>query len=278
MHTCDAQELPPPVEVWGLALTPFRLGEALDYIDRLVQSARPSYFITANVHYAMLVESDPSLAAVNRKAAFLLADGMPLVWASRWKGGRLPERVAGADLIPALCARAAANGYRVFFLGGAPGVADEAARRLCARYEGLQVVGVESPPFRELSRAECGALAGRIRAARPDLLFVAFGQPKGEKWLADNLEELGVPVCVQVGASLDFAAGRVSRAPRLVQRLGMEWAYRLYLEPGRLLRRYAANGWFGLRMLARDLAAWLRQPPGPRHGRRAAPQQTGRAP
>jgi N-acetylglucosaminyldiphosphoundecaprenol N-acetyl-beta-D-mannosaminyltransferase len=185
-------------------------------------------------------------------AAFNVADGMPLVWASRWHKARLPERVAGSDLFPALAELAAEKRYRVFLLGGAPGVADTAAQNLCRRYPGLQVVGVEAPPFRDLSADEEAALLARIRAARPDMLFVAFGQPKGEVWLARNHQALGVPVCVQVGATLDFIAGRVPRAPRFLQRVGLEWAYRLYQEPGRLFTRYARNAAFLLRMFARD--------------------------
>lgn len=252
MALAEGEEIK-PVRVWGVPLLPVTFAQALDQFDRLIQSGKPHYVITANVHYAMLTEQDASLVPLNQGAAFLLADGMPLVWASRWKRGRLPERVAGSDLIPALCARAAERGYRVFFLGGSPGVGEEAATRLKSRHPSLQVVGIESPPFRPLSQEEQAGLISRIRSARPDLLFVAFGQPKGERWIAEHLTELGVPVCMQVGASLDFVAGRVPRAPRFIQRIGMEWAYRLYREPGRLLLRYMANGWFVLRRLARDL-------------------------
>src|SRR5262249_34344540 len=157
--------------------------------------------ITANTHYAMLTEKDAGLRAINSRAAFILADGAPLVWASRWQGSPLPERVAGSDLIYELSDRAAKQGYRLFFLGGAEGVAEEAARRLGARYPGLQVVGTECPPFRELTGDEEDALCARIRSTRPDMLFVAFGQPKGERWIDRRLGALRVPVSVQVGAS-----------------------------------------------------------------------------
>jgi N-acetylglucosaminyldiphosphoundecaprenol N-acetyl-beta-D-mannosaminyltransferase len=132
-------------------------------------------------------------------------------------------------------------------------VAVEAAEALSRRFPGLRIVGTEAPPIRELSAEELAALLERIRTARPDLLFVAFGQPKGESWIARHLQTLGVPVCVQVGASLDFVAGRVSRAPRRLQRLGLEWAYRMWLEPSRLAPRYARNARFLLGMIARDL-------------------------
>ena len=242
-----------PVWVWDLPFAPMTLSETVNAVSALVESRRPSFFITANTHYAMLTKKHPDLHAVNTRAAFLVADGAPLVWASRWQGMPLPERVAGSDLIFDLCARAAERKYRVFLLGGATGIAEEAARRLCRRYPKLHIVGIESPPFRAPTAEEHAVLVARIRATRPDILFVAFGQPKGEFWIADHLQALGVPVCVQVGASLDFVAGQVRRAPRVLQRLGLEWAYRMWREPRRLGPRYARNARFLLGMVARDL-------------------------
>jgi N-acetylglucosaminyldiphosphoundecaprenol N-acetyl-beta-D-mannosaminyltransferase len=241
------------VWVWGLPLAPMTRSQTVEAVVELVEAGQPSFFITANAHYAMLTREIPGLQAVNAQAAFVLADGAPLVWASRWKGRPLPERVAGSDLIVDLCGRAARNGYRIFLLGGAEGVAVEAAESLSRRFADIRIVGTECPPFRKLSAEEHAALLDRIRAARPDLLFVAFGQPKGESWIAEHLQELEVPVCVQVGASLDFIAGRVRRAPRRLQRLGLEWAYRMWLEPSRLAPRYARNARFLLSMVARDL-------------------------
>jgi N-acetylglucosaminyldiphosphoundecaprenol N-acetyl-beta-D-mannosaminyltransferase len=254
MATDSAQGLQ-PVWVWGLPLAPLTFGQALEHVETLIKARAPAYFITANLHYAMLTARDRHLADVNEKAAFLLADGMPLVWASRWRPRGLPERVAGSDLVPALCERASQKGYRVFLLGGPPGVAEEAARKLCERFPGLQVVGTECPPFRELSAEEQAGLQDRIRAARPDLLFVAFGQPKGEFWLAAHCQALGVPACAQIGATLDFIAGRVRRSPRWLQRVGLEWAYRLLSEPARLTGRYARNFLFALKMGALDLVS-----------------------
>jgi len=178
---------------------------------------------------------------------------MPIVWASRWRTGRLPERVTGSDLIPALCELAERKGYRVFFLGGAPEVAKEAERRLREKHPNLQIVGVEAPPFRELTPEEHAELTARIRAANPDMLFVSFGQPKGELWLQQHCESLGVPVTAQVGATIDFLAGKVTRSPRWMQRTGLEWFYRFSREPKRLGSRYAGNIWFIMRMLYRDL-------------------------
>jgi N-acetylglucosaminyldiphosphoundecaprenol N-acetyl-beta-D-mannosaminyltransferase len=242
-----------PVWVWGVPFAPLTMAETVSAIEDRIKALRPTFFITANVNYAMLTYDNPDLRAVNEKAAFIVADGAPLVWASRWQGSPLPERVAGSDLIIEISARAAKEGYRLFFLGGAEGVAAKAASWLRERFPGLQVVGFESPPFRELSVDEQDALAARIRSARPDLLFASFTQPRGERWLAANCDSLGVPVTANIGAAIDFAAGRVRRAPRWVQKCGLEWAFRLGNEPRRLASRYARNAWFIARMVARDV-------------------------
>ncbi len=251
--TPEGAAMSQPVWIWGVPFAPWTRAQAADAAALLAESGRPSFFITANAHYAMLSHEQAELRAVNARAAFILADGAPIVWASRWKRSPLPERVAGSDLIYDLCERAAARGHRVFLLGGAEGVADAAARRLADLYPGLEVAGTACPPHRGLGDEEHERLLAQIREARPHLLFVAYGQPKGELWIARHLESLGVPVCVQVGASLDFIAGRVRRAPRWVQKIGMEWAYRLSLEPRRLAPRYAANARYLLRMITQDL-------------------------
>lgn len=234
----------PPVNIWNLPILPVTLAEAVNEVDRLIEARAPGYFITANLNYAMLTDRDPRLREVNRQAAFILADGMPLVWYSRLVRRRLPERVAGSDMIYALCQRAAEKGHRVFFLGGMPGVADEAAKRLGQQFPGLTVAGVEVPPFREWTAAEHVRLVERIRNAAPDLLFAALGQPKGELWLHQNREALGVPACVQIGASFDFVVEKIHRAPRWIQRLNLEWAYRICCEPRRMFPRYLSNAWF----------------------------------
>jgi N-acetylglucosaminyldiphosphoundecaprenol N-acetyl-beta-D-mannosaminyltransferase len=246
----------PHTTIWGLPLACVTRSQAVELVDRLIACGQPHFFITANLHYAMLTDRDPRLVDVNRRAAFLVADGMPLVWYSRLWQRPLPERVAGADLIYELCQRAVPRGHRVFLLGGAPGVADEAAQNLCRRFPGLQIAGVESPPFRPLTAQEQADLIGRIRHARPDLLLVAFGQPKGELWLGTNCQALGVPVCVQMGATLDFVAGRVRRAPRWLQRLGLEWVFRAVQEPRRLAPRYFADLLFLAKAMLRDV--WRR--------------------
>jgi len=245
------------------------MAETVKAIGNLIETGRPTFFITANTHYVMLTQKNPDLQVINARAVLILADGAPLVWASRWMGSPLPERVAGSDLVFGLSAEAAKEGYRLFFMGGAEGIAEEAARRLRKLYPELQVVGTECPALHELTWEEEAALIGRIRAARPHILLVAFGQPKGERWINQHLEELGVPVSVQVGASLDFAAGRIRRAPLWMRNSGLEWACRLGLEPRRLFGRYVRNAWFIARMVARDMRQAM--------GRRRTPHSSSHA-
>lgn len=242
-----------PVWVWGVPFAPVTLEETVEAVDALIEKGAPSYFITANLHYVMLTSELADLPAINAGAALIVADGAPIVRAARRRPVPLPERVAGSDLIFHLCERAAGRGHRIFLLGAPEGVAEEAAEKLRARYPGLQIVGTECPPFRKLSDDEHAQLIDRIRVARPDLLFVAFGQPKGERWIFENHERLGVPVSVQVGASLEFAAGRFARAPRWMQNSGLEWVFRLLQEPRRLFLRYASNALFLGRMVLLNL-------------------------
>ena len=197
----------PACRIWSVPFHPLRYDEVVDLVDDLITVGRPTYFITANLNYVMIAHRCKALEAVNHRAAFVVADGITLVWASRWKRTPLPERVTGSDLIYGLSELAARRGYRVFLLGGGPSVAEEAARNLTARYPGLRIVGVESPPFRPLDVVETEALESRIRQARPDLLLVSFGQPKGELWISERLDRLAVPVSVQVVRSHRLCCG-----------------------------------------------------------------------
>jgi N-acetylglucosaminyldiphosphoundecaprenol N-acetyl-beta-D-mannosaminyltransferase len=249
-----------PVWVWGLPLAPLKLTETVEAASALVEKGEPAFFITANTHYAMLTRESPDLNEVNARAAFIVADGAPLVWAARRRAIPLPERVAGSDLIFELCALAARKAYRLFFVGGAPDVAALAGRRLTERFPGLQVVGMASPSFRDFSTAEHEKLKAQIGASRPHILIVAATMPLGERWLASHLADLGVALGVNLGASIDFAAGRIHRAPRWMQKAGLEWAFRLMLEPRRLFSRYARNAWFICSAIVRDFGQGPSQP------------------
>ncbi len=241
------------VNVWGLPLARLDTDGTLDLVDSMIRSGRPGFFITANVHYARLTAGSEYLRELNQRATFITADGMPLVWQARRQGQPLPERVTGSDLIHRMCRQAALRGHRVFFLGAGEGVARDAASRLKQRNPLLAVAGVAAPAFREMSSEDHEALVAKIRATRPDILFAALGQPKGEIWLDRHCQELGVPVCVQIGASLDFIAGHARRAPRWMQRCGLEWLHRVATDPRRLAPRYGRDAWFLVRKVAGSL-------------------------
>ena len=232
-----------PVALLGVPFDNLTVAQALGRIDEMIQSGRPHYVVTANLDFCVQAFDDVELRRILFDAHLVLCDGTPLVWASRLFGNPLPERVAGADLVPKLIERAAREGHRVFFLGGAPEVAREAVARLQALHPNLTIAGHYSPPYRPLLDMDHDEIAARIRAARPDLLLVSFGCPKAEKWIAMHYRALGVPVTIGVGATIDFLAGRVPRAPGWMQRSGLEWIFRLAQEPRRLYSRYAKDLW-----------------------------------
>jgi N-acetylglucosaminyldiphosphoundecaprenol N-acetyl-beta-D-mannosaminyltransferase len=223
--------------------------EALDRIEQMIASRQPHYLATANVDFVVQSRRDLELRRILSDADMVLCDGTPLVWASRWLGNPLPERVAGADLVPALIERAAEKGYRIFLLGATPRAAQLAVEKLAEKFPALHVASF-SPPFKPLLEMDHAEIRRRISAEKPDVLLVAFGCPKQEKWIAMHYRELGVPVCIGVGATVDFLAGYMKRAPRWMQRTGTEWLFRLAQEPRRLFKRYAVDlGVFGFGLL-----------------------------
>lgn len=238
--------------------------EAIDAILALARAGAGGYVVTPNVDHVCLAEEDPSLVDAYRGAALSLVDGTPLLWLARLCGEPLPAKISGADLIEPLLARAAQEGLRVFFFGAAPGVADAAAARLKARVPGLLVCGTASPALG--FEREPGALEGALREVqetRPHLVLVALGCPKQERFMRAHAAALAPAVCLGIGAGLDFCAGRMRRAPAFVSRIGLEWAFRLAQEPGRLWQRYLVRDRaivrIGLGMLR--LRLWLRLQP-----------------
>jgi N-acetylglucosaminyldiphosphoundecaprenol N-acetyl-beta-D-mannosaminyltransferase len=215
----------------------------------MIASRQPHYLVTANVDFLVQAQADAELRRVLNEAHLVLCDGTPLVWASRLLGNPLPERVAGSDLVPVLLKLAAEKMYRVFFLGATLDSVEQAVSRLKEQYPSLNLAGHYSPPFRRLLRMDHEEIKRRIKEAQPDLLFIAFGCPKAEKWMSMHYRDLGVPVVMGVGGTIDFLAGKVKRAPRWMQRAGMEWIFRMACEPRRLFRRYMGDLWgFGWRI------------------------------
>lgn len=255
-----------PVCILGIPFDHVTMPQALAAIDQMIAARRPHYVATANADFLVQSLEDKELRRILIEADLVLCDGTPLVWASRWLGNPLPERVAGADLVPQLLAAAADKGYRVFFLGGKPDVAARAVQRLRARHPGIEITGHYSPPFAPLEKMEHGEIGRRIREAQPDILLVSFGCPKAEKWIAMNYRSLGVPVSIGIGATIDFLAGEVQRAPAWMQRVGLEWSFRFLQEPRRLGPRYAKDlrrfGWAIARQMQAVKAANADAEPG----------------
>lgn len=238
--------------VWDVPFDCVTLHQAVDRIELLIQRRIPSYVITANLNYVMLHHDQLDIPAITRDAELILADGQPIVWRSNIGANQLPERVAGSELIHHLASRAGQNKWGIYFLGGEPGIANKCAQQLARDYPGMRIAGVESPPFRELTATEQAEQGKRIRNSGAQILLVAFGQPKGERWIHQNYQRLGIPVSIQLGASFDFIAGTAKRAPKLWQNLGLEWAYRMLTDPMRLIPRYWSNAKFLATALIRD--------------------------
>jgi len=220
----------------------------------MIASREPHYVVTANVDFLVQALTDAELRRILVEAHLVLCDGMPIVWASKWLGNPLPERVAGADLVPELIRVAAQRKQRLFFLGATSEANDAAVANVRRKFPGAVIAGHYSPPFRPMAEMNHAEIIERVRETNPDLLFVAFGCPKAEKWIASVYHELGVPVVIGVGATIDFLAGRVKRAPLWAQRYGAEWIYRLCQEPRRLFWRYARD----LRHFSWELTKQLR--------------------
>lgn len=212
------------------------LGEAGERIAAYVEAGGAHQIMTANLDFLRLGCQERAFQELLNMADLVVADGMPLVWASRLGDQPLPGRVAGVDLV-AECARLSAQkGYRLFLLGAGAGVAERAAAVLQARYPELVLAGTYAPAG--TSPAEDAVTIERVRAAAPDILLVAFGAPRQDYWIRQHRERLGVPVCIGVGGSFDLLSGRISRAPSWMQRSGLEWLYRFGREPARLWKRY----------------------------------------
>jgi len=217
------------------------LSQAIQEIERLVDARQGGAVYTPNVDHVVKAESDEAFRRAYDQVNLSLADGMPVVWAARFLGCPLSGRVAGSDLVIPLIELAARRKWRVYLLGGAPGVA-EAAARLLVEHFSVSVVGFDSPLIGPDGSDATGGSVGRARAARADLILVALGPPKQELWIHRATDALRPAVALGIGAALDYLVGRLKRPPRWVSRAGLEWMFRLLQEPRRLWRRYLVEG------------------------------------
>ena len=235
------------VDLFGVSIDAVRMDQAvqqvLSWVDEPFGACR--YIVTPNADHTVMLQEHEGLREAYLGADMVLADGFPVILASRLLGRRLPERVAGSDLVPALFAAAdPRRPLRTFLLGAAPGVAERAAERIEADWSGVDVVDTYSPPFGfEHDEVELERILARVHAASPDLLVIGLGAPKQEIWVHQHCARIKAPVALCVGATIDFLAGERSRAPRWLQRIHMEWLYRLLGEPRRLFWRYARDAW-----------------------------------
>jgi N-acetylglucosaminyldiphosphoundecaprenol N-acetyl-beta-D-mannosaminyltransferase len=258
---------PGRVRIGTLDVDRLTFAEAVDAIDQLVRRRRGGAVFTPNVDHVVLAEEDAAFRASYARASLRLADGMPVVWASRVLGQAVPEKVSGSDLIGPVMERAAKKGWRVYLLGASAEVAAKAAAVLRAR--GVDVVGTDSPMVRDPRDAsERQPIVEKVRRARAHVVLVAFGAPKQELFIDAARPETGGAVLLGIGASLDFVAGAVPRAPRWMSSHGLEWLYRLLREPRRLWRRYLLRDPKFLRILWRTYRAARRDAGGALTGRR----------
>ncbi|MGQ9512170.1 WecB/TagA/CpsF family glycosyltransferase [Thermodesulfitimonas sp.] len=221
------------VEILGVPVDAVTVAGAVARVSELIARRGTHQVVTLNPEYLYRAQKEPDLLAIAREACLVTADGVGILWAASVYGYSLPERVTGIDLLVALCDRAAAEGWRVFFLGGQPGVAAAAAGRLREQYPGLVVAGEHHGYF---AASEEAMVLEKIKAATPQLLFVGLGAPKQERWIYKYRQELKNVVAMGVGGSFDVLSGRTKRAPAWMRRWGLEWLGRLFYEPRRWRR------------------------------------------
>jgi N-acetylglucosaminyldiphosphoundecaprenol N-acetyl-beta-D-mannosaminyltransferase len=235
----DAPVVPASDTVHGIPIAITDYDRALRFIDDAVTAGERGYVCVSNVHTVMAAEEDAELRAALQASTFNVPDGMPLVWALNLLGHSLQDRVYGPELMARASARAAENGQRFYLYGGRnQGALVQLALNLRTRFPGIRIVGGYSPPHRPLTADEEQQVADEINATDADVVWVGIGVPKQEKWMARMRDRLDAPVLIGVGAAFDFHAGLVPQAPPMLQRIGLEWAYRLVQEPRRLWRRY----------------------------------------
>ena len=248
------------VALFGLPITNVTMAEAVARVEESIDSGQVCQIATANLDFARNSLRDAKLQEIICDCSMVLADGAPMVWASRLFGRPLEERVTGVDLVPELAALAARRGFGIFLLGSSERSSARAAQLLEERYPGVRIVGRYSPPVAPLATMNDAEILRRLEEAKPDILLVAFGNPKQEYWIHRNRGVLKVPVSIGIGGALDMIAGSLKRAPKWVQNLNLEWLYRMAQEPGRLLPRYVGDATALVRHLPLGLAASRMQP------------------
>jgi N-acetylglucosaminyldiphosphoundecaprenol N-acetyl-beta-D-mannosaminyltransferase len=250
-----------PISVLGLPLDSLTANGAVEAIDDLIRSGETHQVATANLDFWLNSLSDRHLHRIIAGCSLVLPDGMPLVWVSKLLGCPLAERVTGVDLVPRLAELSVRKGYGIFLLGGKGNVAERARELLERKFPGVRIVGTYAPTEEDMARLDHSEILDRIHLAKPEILLVALGNPKQEKWIWMHRKRLGVPVAMGVGGSFEIIVGDVWRAPQWIQKCGLEWAMRLVQEPGRLTPRYLRDFMgLGRKLPLTLLAAWMQRP------------------
>lgn len=227
------------VRVLNAHIDNLTMQEAVGAVKELISQPGETYAVTPNLDHIVILDRDREFVKAYKSAALVLADGMPIIWISRLLKRPIKEKISGSDLFPQICAMCAEEGFSIFILGAAEGVAERAAHNLCFKYKGLHIAGTYSPPLGfERDEQELGRIREYVTRTKPDVLAVALGSPKGEKFLYQHQKEYGVPFGISIGATIDFEAGVVKRAPKWMADRGLEWLYRITQDPKRMLKRY----------------------------------------
>lgn len=228
------------VNICAVGIDQYSFHEVVEIIvQQALNGTQPEYVVTPNAQHLVTLQKDEAFQKIYRHAFLVVPDGVPLLWAAKFLKTPLNGRVNGTDLFERLCAVAPEKDLRIFLLGGRPGAADEAAKLLQNRHPGLNIVGTYCPPYGfEKDATELSKINEIIKETTPQLLFVGLGAPKQEKWIYSNYQELKVPVSLGIGVSFELVAGTVQRAPKWMQKTGLEWFFRLLVEPRRLWKRY----------------------------------------
>jgi N-acetylglucosaminyldiphosphoundecaprenol N-acetyl-beta-D-mannosaminyltransferase len=225
------------ISIVGTSISLISLDELLSLFEQWIAAHQDRYVVFRDVHGVIAARSNEDLDLAHKRADIVAPDGMPLVWALRATSARA-SRVCGPDTLLATCEYGLSRGWKHYFYGGAPGVAEKLVGELYLKYPGLSVVGIQCPPFRQLTPEEDEQACAEIRSTQPDLIWVCLGTPKQEIWMSEHQGKCGGAIMLGVGAAFDFHAHLVRRAPRWMQSAGLEWAFRLLTEPKRLWRRY----------------------------------------
>ena len=228
-------------DVLGIQVSAINMKSGVDLADRWIAEGHPGYVCVTGVHGVMEAQKDLDFFNILNRAAINTPDGMPMSWVGHLQGHAEMDRVFGPDFMSKLCELSVSRGYRHFLYGGQPGIAEQLRDVLETRYPGLQIVGTFTPPFRSLNAIEEEALLAQVHASKPHILWVGLSTPKQERFMAQYVDRLQVPLLAGVGAAFDYHTGRIRDCAPWIKRAGLQWLHRLMQDPKRLWRRYLSN-------------------------------------